>query len=66
MMPGNMPSTSTMFMNDLRKRKRMRLMQNATHSTKNTLIRHTTMEITSVCINMRGKFRMWVSVNNLV
>ena len=51
-------------MNVLRKRKRRRDMQNATHSTKNTLIRHTTMAMISVCRNMRGKSSTCLSVNS--
>jgi len=64
MMFGNMPSTSTTFMKDLRKRKRRRLIENATHSTKNTLIRHEITAMMNVCMNIFGKFRMCVSVNS--
>ena len=53
MMPGNMPRISTKFMNERRPRKRMRLMQYATESTKNTEMMHTKTAMMNVFMNMR-------------
>ena len=66
MMPGNMPRISTKFMNERRPRKRMRLMQYATESTKNTEMMHTKTAMMNVFMNMRGKLSTFVSVNRLI
>ena len=64
MMDGNMPRIRAMFMKVLRPRKRRRDMQKDTDSTKNSEMMHTKIAMTSVFMNMRGKFITSVSVNN--
>lgn len=64
MMPGNMPRISTTFMKVLRTRKRIRLMQYATDSTKITEITQVKQAMMNVVMNIFGKSSTLRSVNS--
>ena len=64
MIPGNMPRISTTFMKVLRTRKRIRLMQYATASTKITEITQVKQAMMNVVPNILGKSSTLRSVNS--
>lgn len=64
MMPGNQPRISTTFMKVLRTRKRIRLMQYATDSTKITEITQVKQAMMNVVMNIFGKSSTLRSVNS--
>ena len=64
MIPGNMPRISTTFMKVLRTRKRIRLMQYATESTKIREIAQVKQAMMNVVPNIFGKSNTLRSVNS--
>ena len=64
MNPGNRPRIIAMFIYGLRNLKRIRLSEYDTDSTNDVLMQQLQMAMISVFLNIRGKFRTFLSVRS--